>query len=75
MKTKIAIWAVYDHPKDFPDCFVARKHEADDTGYWPTPNTVTSMTLEGLRRQLRMKGLTPIARDVTDDPKIVESWL
>lgn len=24
MTTKLGIWTVYDHPRKYPDCFVAR---------------------------------------------------
>ena len=69
----LSMWVIYDHPKDFPDGFIARRHEATRTGPHPTDDIKTAASL--LRRELASQGLTRLTRDPDDDPKIVEVWL
>lgn len=80
MPDDLPMWVIYDHPKDFPDCFVARKHVV--VGGLPpgismsgaTPETLTADTLAALREKLP-PGLTCLTRDLGDDPVILETWL
>jgi hypothetical protein len=69
-------WTIYDHPSDFPDCYVARKF-ALDKGAEPVPQreVMTSPTLDAIRGQLAAIGLMRFPRNAGDDPKIVETWL
>lgn len=68
----LTLWTVYDHPKDYPDGFIARMHEASGG---PTNRTHTG-TLKELREIFRRAGLFRImARHPDDDAKIVETWL
>lgn len=70
----LEIWTVYQHPKDFPEHFVARKFNYDQ----PTDITLVAERLENLRHILkRIRGgyLVNIGRNPEDDPAIVESWL
>jgi hypothetical protein len=67
----LTLWTIYDHPRDHPDMFVARKFIYDR----PTMSTLMSGDLERLRDTLRGMGLVCINRDPSDDPKIVETWL
>jgi hypothetical protein len=69
--TGLTIWTVYDHPKDFPNTFVARRW----AGVTPTQDVIISPDLEDLRRLLAFEGLTCLARADGDDPTIVETWL
>ena len=71
----LPMWVVYDHPLDFPNSFVARlwTNDPDTHAYRPTGEIIISPPW--LREQFREQGLVPIARDVVDDPKIVETWL
>jgi hypothetical protein len=69
------MWTVYDHPKDFPHSFVARRFEVAKAVSWPTDDILVSGDLDMLRDELAARGLTPITRDPDDDPKIVEVWL
>jgi hypothetical protein len=72
----IQIWSVYDHPKDEPLVWLARRWDIDSNGARPTMYTVTATTLEGLRELLSGMGLVgPFQRSEKDDPVIVESWL
>jgi hypothetical protein len=67
---KIALWVIYDHPKDMPDCFVARKWLTDR----PTEVILKSDSLEVLRSSLP-HGLHRLPRHINDDPSILEVWL
>lgn len=70
-------WVVYDHPKDFPDSFVARRHahDPDVADYFPTEDYMASRDLKALRQALARKGLVRLDRDPSDPPQIMEIWL
>jgi len=65
------IWVVYDHPKDFPTKFVARKYNAET----PTGNIILSDNLGELRNLIPEKYNTHLMRNYADDPTIMELWL
>jgi hypothetical protein len=66
------MWVVYDHPKDFPNCFVARLL----FGLAAAPDTLQADTLGELRGMIRATGCAArLARMFNDDPCIVECWL
>jgi hypothetical protein len=67
----LSIWTIYDHPTDYPDCFVARRFVYDK----PTNDIVTSNNLEYLRAIMIKSGLICFLRSPDDDPIIIESWL
>lgn len=67
----LSLWVIYDHPRDHPDWFVARRWENDR----PTDEIVLACRLEQLRKTFARMGKVRIARDMHDDPAIVESWL
>jgi hypothetical protein len=70
------MWTVYDHPKDYPHCFVARRFDVDATGAHASDSIIIAPTLEVLRDVLAFEmNLTPLARSPEDDAKIVETWL
>jgi hypothetical protein len=71
MIESIDIWAVYDHPKDYPDDFVARKF----MNQYPSNEIIRTRSLLELRKILESKGLRCIARSEYDDPVIIETWL
>jgi hypothetical protein len=71
---KLHIWTVYDHPSDFPDCFIARLSLVAADGIVTTMETVTGATLDELRSRLP-RGLHRLNREHADDPAIVEVWL
>lgn len=66
----LAIWTVYDHPRDFPDVYVARLSILDK----PTAKILKADNLADLRAQLPI-GLTCLPRSRGDDPVILECWL
>ncbi len=65
------IWVIYDHPKDFPTKFVARKYNAEI----PTGNIILSDDLDTLRELIPKVHDTRFMRDYADDPTIIEIWL
>ena len=73
LRGRLPMWVVYDHPADYPDCFVARLwvslHEPEATRH-----AITAPTLDALRALLP-EGLTRLGRAFGDDPVIVETWL
>lgn len=72
----MSTWTIYDHPRDFPEGYIARRWDLMDGQEEPvwTPNVFTAMTLEGVREQLPW-GLVPFGRNPGDAPSIVETWL
>lgn len=48
----LRMWAVYDHPSDYPDKFVARLHEVDGNGSRPTASIIIADDLDRLRDML-----------------------
>jgi hypothetical protein len=75
MTRGLEMWTIYDHPKDYPDCFVARMHVARREGVEPSTQILTADTLDALRGIMEMRGLVCLTRDPNDDAKIVETWL
>lgn len=68
-------WTVYDHPRDFPDWFVARCFAVDGPEPRPTNALIRASSLKGLRGCLERRGLMRFPRQPGDDPFIVEVWL
>jgi len=72
--TDLAMWTVYDHPKDYPDHFIARKWLVGSKRAEP------EATDEVIARLLCMRyvhclppGLYCLARNEEDDPVVVET--
>lgn len=74
---KLSMWTVYDHPRDFPNNYVARRFEIGGGGSGPkiTTDLMVGFDLEQMRGYLRSLGLTVIPRSEGDDPVIVECWI
>lgn len=66
----IRMYVIYDHPRDYPNCFVVRLWE----GGRPTLTHVLASSLDHARKQVP-HGLTRIPRVPQDDPVIVETWI
>lgn len=75
MSALLGIWTVYDHPRDYPQGFIARLHEVHPGYEVATDHVITSPTLAAVRAELEALHLTRIGRAAGDDPVIVESWL
>lgn len=71
----IWIWVIYDHPKDFPDMFVARPQCQLPDGTIQAAEGYASPDLEQLRGHMRRMGLACLPRHPTDDPVIIECWI
>jgi hypothetical protein len=65
------MWVIYDHPRDYPREFVARKW----VGEAATPEVICAHSVGALRDIMRSRGLNRLARHDSDDEVIVETWL
>jgi hypothetical protein len=74
-RDKFYMWTVYDHPRDYPTLFVARKFQITARGALPTTDVISDKKLEVIRNWMRASHLTCLPRDPNDDAKIVEVWL
>lgn len=69
-------WAIYDHPSDFPNTYVARCWIIEQNGtYGPSTDVIMTTDLDSLRRMMEGMGLVRITRSPDDDPTIIEVWL
>jgi hypothetical protein len=68
------MWTVYDHPKDFPHSYVARRFEIGG-GEPLATNDIIQGELSIIRESFCQCGLTCLTRNEGDDPNIVETWL
>ena len=70
----LAIWTIYNRPKDYPQGFIARLHEVAKGKNGPTDKTIDG-GLDEIRHAFYRAGLTRMPRSADDEPQIVESWL
>lgn len=73
-RERLPMWVIYDHPKDYPDTFVARLWVILPSPS-ATPYAVTHANIAVLRTAFADIGLTRQLRSSTDDPVILETWL
>lgn len=73
-KAILNIWTITEKPRDFPNCFVARRHEVTAGEHHHTKDIIISTDIEALRSALMDKGLVCYPRSSGDDPVIIESW-
>lgn len=71
MPDGLPVWVIYDHPLDYPDCFVARLW----VGEVATGETIASTDIEVLRDAMERMGLVKLLPMQGDDPVILETWL
>lgn len=73
----LSTWTIYDHPRDFPHSFVARRFESGKGNPDPVPTSdiIAGTKLEALRDCFHRAGLVALARAEADDPVVVEVWL
>lgn len=74
MPGDLIMWTIYDHPRDYPDSFVAHKWIIRNGQAIPTDEALESTDLCELRKKIP-PGLYRMARDASDDPTIIETWL
>lgn len=73
--TYLEMWTVYDHPKDFPHCYVARLFIITADLVTLTPKLLIGPNIEQIRQVLAGMGLSALPRQPDDDPVIMEMWL
>lgn len=75
--TMLAMWVVFDRPRDYPDGAVARRFEIDRGGPFATETVIMAPSIGALRALLGEVAPTAIVvpRDPSDEPQIVEVWL
>ncbi len=71
---ELIMWVIYDHPIDYPDCFIAREFIVTNISV-ATNHIITSPDLEKLRTNFIEEGYTCIPRSSMDELQIVETWL
>lgn len=72
----LAMWVIYERPRDYPQGFLARLWHVTSTGLEPSMSEViTGASLDDVRDKLAPYGLHRIVRDPRDEPHIVETWL
>ena len=72
------IWAICDHPADYPDHYIARPWRIDGVRRsepYPTLVGVISDDLRSLRGYFEAHGLYRLPREPDDFPFVVESWV
>jgi hypothetical protein len=76
MADVLNIWTVYEHPRDYPDQYVARRFEVGAGRAVPSPTNdmFVADTLAELHALLP-PGLFRMPRFEGDSPSIVECWL
>jgi hypothetical protein len=74
--TTLAIWTVYENPRDYPGKFVARRFDVDAKGPKPSASIIIAPNLKTLRSILAFEmHLICMPRNEGDEPQIVETWL
>lgn len=75
MKDGLPMWVIYDHPKDMPHVFVARRWLVNARGQRATDLVLIDDDIERLRDQMEMRGLIKLDRHPDDDPVVLETWV
>ena len=75
--TPLVMWTVYEHPKDCPGEYVARKLVITEDVYRSSNESISSRSLTDVRNVLRSlyPGLIQLKRPPDDEPHVVEVWL
>jgi hypothetical protein len=77
-KKRVEIYVIYDHPSDYPDHYVVRRHLVEEGGKMSVDPKLhmQSKVLEVLQHSLVFEmGLTRLDREPGDDPVIIESYI
>lgn len=70
----ISMWAIFDHPNDFPSGFVVRENIAMSASVFVSPFSIRTASLDEARAKLP-PGLTRLARQEGDPKFLIETWL
>lgn len=70
-------YAIYDHPKDYPEDFVVRRWRIVEGSLNPVPDETPFARATSLReaRAAIPPGLVHLHRHPEDDPVLVETWV
>ena len=71
---KLEMFVIFDHPKDWPDKFVARQFLIQEDTATPTGTFWLGDSLDEVRSHLPPH-CARLERDPNDEPQIVESWI
>ena len=71
----LAIWVIYDHPKDFPKGFVLRAQFAMPGGAITMSKAAWYASDPDQLRSILPFGVVRMERHPDDDPSIVETWV
>jgi|SRR5579864_2869512 len=73
----LTLWTLFDHPKDYPNGFIARRFEVNKDGLvQATDHTLSAGPQpDELQDVFRKAGLVCVGRMSEDDPVIVETWI
>jgi hypothetical protein len=73
----LVMWKVYEHPKDYPGEYVARKFVITGDFYGPSNESISSRSLRDVQNLLRnlYRGLIQLQLSPDDEPHVVEIWL
>lgn len=72
----LPMWTVYNHPKDYPEGFIARCFETGGGHSAPVATAFAIMgQIEVIRQCMLRCGLYCMTRSEGDDANIVETWM
>lgn len=71
MTEQLEIWVIYDHPRDHPGWYVARRW----IGTEPQSEMFVSKDVGPLQAWMEAHGLYRLEREAGDDPTIMETWI
>jgi hypothetical protein len=74
MNDRLTIWAIYKHPRDYPDKWVLRGHDIGPGTVSVRPDCIVADSYAEVAAQLP-PGLTKLHRFPGDDPVIYETWI
>jgi hypothetical protein len=71
----LPMFVVYDHPRDYPNVYVARAHLTGKGRAEPTPFAIMDGSLDTIQTTMEALGLVKLDRSPQDDPVILETWI
>lgn len=71
----LPMFTITDHPRDYPEHFVARLHVIAGTASGVQGFAILETDLNALRKTMRDLGLVRLERAPSDDSVIVETWI
>jgi len=75
MNDALEMWTIYDHPRDHPNHYVARKFRVSGNQIEATKDLIVMGKLDNFRAYMKARGKVNLGRFLEDDPVIVETWV